>query len=780
MNYFQIAILFSQGALVASLILFLFRLRKILGIGLLFACLGLFQFMQVFLSSTVYVAITKDILVSPGSSVLFTASLFTILLIYIKEDASETRKIIYALVIINIAMSILLKSFSWNIEDSSTYNPFHVSTKLFNNNSWVLLVGTITLFLDSLLIIILYEFVSKHILSLFLRISITMLIVVCFDSVFFTLMAFWNSTHLNSILTSGLISKGVFAIYYSLFLFIYLKYIETKEYDTGYFTLKDIFLKLSYKQKYEIASLDVKKASEEIESKEIKYKTLTNISPVGIFHTRSDGYTSYVNPKWCEISGMNFENALGDGWLQSVHPEDRELIKTEWNFSIANNKKSETEYRFLLKDGSIKWVLSQALPELNAQNKIIGYVGTTTDITDIKLYQQEQFELREKAETANKAKSNFLANMSHEIRTPLNGIIGFTHLLMKTELNENQLTYMSTINESASSLLDIVNDVLDFSKIESGKLELNIENIDLYKLINQIIDLFKHQAKNKNIELILNIDKNVPQFIKTDSTKIKQILLNLLSNALKFTEFGKIRLDITEQVSMIKNTSTINFSVKDTGIGIKPNNIKKIFSSFEQEDNSTSRKFGGTGLGLAISNQLLALMDSKIELISIYREGSDFNFSINVEKYSNINNRTKIDAIENVNENVPKDVTISKKILIVEDNKINMLLVKTLIKKIAPNNVILTAIDGNESIEQFINEKPDLILMDIQMPNKNGYEATVEIRKFEGLKRTPIIAVTAGIFTGEKEKCFEAGMDDYLSKPIVITELEKILKKWLN
>jgi CheY-like chemotaxis protein len=300
-------------------------------------------------------------------------------------------------------------------------------------------------------------------------------------------------------------------------------------------------------------------------------------------------------------------------------------------------------------------------------------------------------------------------------------------------------------------------------------------------LTNQVIDLFKFQANQKKIDLILDIDSKVPQYIHADSVRLKQILVNLLSNAIKFTSFGEIRLDINEVDFSDKKWSTIKFSVKDTGVGIKTDNNEKIFNSFVQEDNSTNRKFGGTGLGLAISNQLLALMDSKLQLISKYGDGSDFFFVIKFKKANHKKNADTLFARTIQAELVtPLNTLSDNKVLIVEDNKINMLLAKTLVKRIISNCTIFEAKDGNEAVELYKKEQPDVILMDIQMPNKNGYEATDEIRQLKNSGSIPIIAITAGIMVGDKEKCFEAGMNDYLPKPIIQLDLEKVLYKWLT
>jgi CheY-like chemotaxis protein len=279
----------------------------------------------------------------------------------------------------------------------------------------------------------------------------------------------------------------------------------------------------------------------------------------------------------------------------------------------------------------------------------------------------------------------------------------------------------------------------------------------------------------------LIIDENLPQYVWADNIRLKQILINLIGNAVKFTEKGKVTLSITNKQTINANENKILFSVKDTGIGIKKDFQEEIFSAFSQGDNSTTRKFGGTGLGLTISNQLLSLMDSKLILESEYGKGSEFSFEVNL-KTSNENTKDEIENIEVFfNKRERADYGHENyKILIVEDNKINMLLAKTLVKQIIPNGTIYEARDGKEGVDKFIMLKPDLILMDVQMPVMNGYEATKEIRSLKNGEHIPIIALTAGTVIGEKEKCIEVGMNDYASKPILKEVLENTINKWIK
>ncbi|WP_316746875.1 PAS domain S-box protein [Pedobacter gandavensis] len=439
-------------------------------------------------------------------------------------------------------------------------------------------------------------------------------------------------------------------------------------------------------------------------------------------------------------------------------------------------------------DQYLRWELR---PWYQFDGKIGGIMIFSQDITESSRQGLELNKAKEQAEHASMAKSEFLANMSHEIRTPLNGVIGFTDLVLKTKLSPTQEQYLTIVNESANALLGIISDILDFSKIESGKLELEIEKCDLYEMGNQAIDINRYQAQRKALEMKLIIDENLPRFIWTDYVRLRQVFINLLSNAVKFTDTGEIALKIAPLSPIAGGMMAIRFQVIDTGIGIKSDKHDKVFEAFSQEDGSTTKRYGGTGLGLSISNQLLGLMGSKLELTSIPGKGSTFFFDILLKVAAEDEEETPWDAdpaSKRPAATAGKDQLRSNMersqqqihVLIAEDNLINMLLARTIVKRIAPMAQIHEAANGLECLAYCKKQIPDLILMDVQMPEMNGYEATQYIRNELALSNVPIIALTAGNVKGEKEKCILSGMNDFLSKPVLEEEIAQVFRKWLK
>lgn len=407
--------------------------------------------------------------------------------------------------------------------------------------------------------------------------------------------------------------------------------------------------------------------------------------------------------------------------------------------------------------------------ELNASNEELESYNE-----EMAAMNEELIDSEKRANESNLAKSEFLANMSHELRTPLNGIMGFTQILKASELTAEQSEYIDNVLYSSQHLLQIINDILDFSKIEAGKLDLEQIDINLKELLENTFTLIKPSADKKGLNALLKVDRNLPERVTTDPLRLSQIIINLLSNAVKFTEEGQIGLEV---YSLMKNKkkARIRFVVFDSGIGIPEDKQMTIFDMFTQVDSSFTRKYGGTGLGLSISNRILEQMGSRMIIESEMGKGSVFSFELELETVSLKPKGKDEKALKNEIRTIcEKKMTI----LIVEDDLINAKLAKTVIKKNLLNSVVISAGDGQEGVEKYFEYSPDLVLMDLHMPVKNGFEALKEIRSREKEgRKAMIIALTADAREDRAKHCLESGFDEYISKPFEKDILmEKILR----
>ncbi|MDG3582820.1 response regulator [Galbibacter pacificus] len=446
--------------------------------------------------------------------------------------------------------------------------------------------------------------------------------------------------------------------------------------------------------------------------------------------------------------------------------EDAEKLRTATDEALQKGTSFDLELRFISAKSNRKWVrIIGRTKSFDKNNKVYGIVQ---DISTIKAYESSLIIAKQKAETANKSKSEFLANMSHEIRTPLNGIIGFTDLLMKTSLSDSQGKYMQTVYNSANHLLDIINDILDFSKIEAGKLELNIEKVDILELCSQTMDIVKHQAHAKGLEILLDISSTADRFVYTDSVRLRQILTNLLGNAVKFTHQGEVEMEVRYISHAPDNEKKrFIFSIKDTGVGIASHNLAKIFNAFDQEDASTTRKYGGTGLGLTISNRLLELMGSKLEVKSEPGKGSTFSFVIDFKT-----EKGEFEIISTQYEKV-------NNVLIVDDNENNRTI---LIEMLQVNEIAVVAVsNGIEALEILEKQNDfDLAIIDYNMPYLNGIEVINHIRNnFKlGSDQLPIMLLHSAVDDEIINKaCKELEVQFNITKPIIFHQLYNVIDR---
>jgi PAS domain S-box-containing protein len=513
---------------------------------------------------------------------------------------------------------------------------------------------------------------------------------------------------------------------------------------------------------------ELKNTEEKLRESEDFYRLIsTNTRDlIQLYKANEDATRTFVSPSVKDILGFEPAELIGKSPFDLIHPEDVERVKEVTKQLTLNGKPATIEYRAYKKDGEMIWLESNSQPFFCENGSMTGFQASARDITARKEIEISLREAKQKAEEATLAKSEFLSMMSHEIRTPMNAIIGLTNLLLQDSPKDNQVHYMDLLKFAGQNLLTIINDILDFSKIEAGKIELEAIPFQLSTLFENTCMMLRPKADEKGIDLNIQLDPNLSETFFGDSVRLSQVMVNLIGNALKFTEKGRVDV-ILQRVSANAEKSRIRFAVKDTGIGIPAEKLPLIFERFSQAQTYITRKFGGTGLGLAISKRLIELMGGQITVESIEDAGSTFSFVIELEHAA---------TAELIPMRVIEDARVSKNsisVLLVEDNRVNQMIAGTYLKKWNMN--VVFADNGAQAVEKLRSKNFDIVLMDLQMPVMDGYEATQKIRAMSDpyFHNIPIIALTASAMAGMKDKVAKVGMNDFISKPFDPIELRE-------
>ncbi len=514
----------------------------------------------------------------------------------------------------------------------------------------------------------------------------------------------------------------------------------------------------------------------ELETERNRLNEAQAIAKIGSWELDTFGFYLTASKEAYRIFELEHQPAdlLYKAYRSKIHPEDIDKLNNLTKDVIEKGAAFAVEYRMVCEDGTIKYIRS--IGEAIRNNKATGVLlkGTIQDITETKLVEQALKRAKVYAEEANSAKGQFLAHMSHDIRTPLNGILGLTQVMLGEDLNENHRMYLETISNSGKNLSQLINDILDFSKMESGKLRLENIPFNFREAISSTTKPYKFLAEQKGLELTYQIDESLPNEVIGDPSRISQLLTNLVGNAIKFTDHGKIEI-VFSLLEISNGEVEILGIITDTGIGIPKEKLNTIFSSFTQVDDSTARKYGGTGLGLSIVKSLLLQMNGDIcvnsPADSITNTGSIFTFSIKLKLPDT--QTTTSSAGEGVKKLVFEK---SLRILIVDDNPVNLLVAELMVKKFGAE--VTTAESGNDAIKLIKDgegDAYDMVLMDIQMPGLDGYQTTVELRKLKYMK--PILAVSANAYNEDVQNSLTAGMNDHLQKPYTKEKLfQKIME----
>jgi hypothetical protein len=482
----------------------------------------------------------------------------------------------------------------------------------------------------------------------------------------------------------------------------------------------------------------------------------------------------YANEAFTRMSGYETEEIIGKSPRILQGPDTDRNVLEDLGKKLSAGRSFSGELKNYTKDGIAYWLEINIAPVRNSKGEITHYAAIERDITSRKAFEKELTITKEAAEVANRAKGDFLANMSHELRTPMNGIIGLTELLLSMDMAEDQKELIDAVNSSSQNLLILLNDILDLSKIEAGELTLERVPFDLRRVMRQTVDLLKPLASRKGVILESTINPIVPERVMGDPMRLQQVLNNLINNAIKFTDVGYVRLDVTSHKDR-DNRATLQIRVEDTGIGIVEEKQEQIFNKFTQADVSTARKYGGTGLGLAITRELVDIMGGEISLESAEGKGTTFYLNIPIEIAAG---SQKTDE-EVKTETQESGFDTLAKVMVVDDHPVNLLFMRKVLKKLGFKNVE-EAYSGKEAVEKAAAQRFDLVFMDCQMPEMDGFEAAMYIREKEDFSnQIKIIAVTADAMKGARERCIDAGMNDYISKPVDVEKLKSILKQWI-
>ena len=534
---------------------------------------------------------------------------------------------------------------------------------------------------------------------------------------------------------------------------------------------------------------DYRLAHQNLRQSEEKFRSLVANIPDVIWSSNIDGRTHYISPNAEHVFGFTPEEMCEKGtklWVGQIDPSDSRRIVDAFHQLFAEGRPFDVEYRLQRKDGEWIWVHDRAYRTYE-RSGVRCADGVISDITERKRAEEEMRKAKEAAESANRAKSQFLANMSHEIRTPMNGVIGVAGLLLDTELTAEQRQYAGIVRSSGEALLKVINDILDFSKIEARKLTLEKTDFDLRAVLEDAVAVLALKASEKGLELTCEIEPGTPTLLRGDPFRVRQVLVNLLGNAVKFTSQGKVavrtRLEAEEAC-----TATLRFTVRDTGIGFRQDRASTLFEPFVQADGSSTRRYGGTGLGLTISKQLVEMMGGQIGVESQEGKGSTFWFTGVFEKQPQLS--APMGATGNADtpsatladpQPMAAGANRQARILLAEDNLTNQTVAKAMLNKLGYNADVVA--NGAEALEALREADYDLVLMDCGMPEMDGYETTRCIRERRAGTRNPhipIIAITADAMTGDRDKCLQAGMSDYIAKPVEPRKLAEVLEKWLN